>query len=75
MSFIEVLAEVKNLSPSEKDALRSYLAGDLLNQEESEGFLAQLDADAAAADAGSKTYSIEETREMVKRVVARRAGQ
>ena len=71
MSFAELLAEVKNLSPSEKDALRSFLAGDLLNQEESEGFLAQLDADAAAADAGNKTYTLEETREMVKSVVAR----
>jgi hypothetical protein len=71
MSFAELLAEVKNLSPSEKDALRSFLAGDLLNQEESEEFLAQLDADAAAADAGNKTYTIEETREMVKSVVAR----
>ena len=73
MSFAELLAEVRNLSPSEKDALRSFLAGDLLNQEESEGFLAQLDADAAAADAGNKTYTIEETREMVKSVVARAA--
>jgi len=71
MSFAELLAEVKNLSPSEKDALRSFLAGDLLNQEESEEFLAQLDSDAAAAEAGNKTYTIEETREMVKRVVAR----
>jgi hypothetical protein len=43
-------------------ALRSFLAGDLLNQEESEGFLAQLEADAAAADAGNKSYTIEETR-------------
>jgi len=71
MGFAELLAEVKNLSPSEKDALRSFLAGDLLNQEESEEFLAQLDSDAAAADAGNKTYTIEETREMVKRVVVR----
>jgi hypothetical protein len=71
MSFAELLAEVKNLSPSEKDALRSFLAGDLLNEEESEEFLAQLDADAAAADADNKTYTIGETREMVKSVVAR----
>ena len=42
MSFAELLAEVKNLSPSEKDALRSFLAGDLLKEEESEEFLAQL---------------------------------
>jgi hypothetical protein len=69
MSFAELLAEVKNLSPSEKDALRSFLAGDLLKGEESEEFLAQLDAD--AADADNKTYTIEETREMVKSVVAR----
>jgi len=80
MSFAELLAEVKNLSPSEKDALRSFLAGDLLKEEESEEFLAQLeseeflaqlDADAAAANAGNKTYTIEETREMVKSVIAR----
>jgi hypothetical protein len=71
MSFAELLAEVKNLSPSEKDVLRSFLAGDLLKEEESEEFLAQLDADATAADADNKTYTIEETREMVKSVVAR----
>jgi hypothetical protein len=71
MSFAELLAEVKNLTPSEKDALRTFLAGDLLDQEESEEFLAQLDADAAAADAGNKTCTIEEAREMVRSVVAR----
>ena len=62
MSFAELLAEVKNLSQSEKEALRSFLAEDLLNQEESEGFLAQRDADAAATDAGNKTY----TKKLVK---------
>ena len=71
MSFAEILEEVKNLSPSEKAALRTFLAEDLLNQEESEELLAQLDADAAAADAGNKIYTIEETREMVRQVVAR----
>ena len=71
MSFAELLAEVKNLSPSEKEALRSFLAEDLLNQEESEEFLTQLDSDAAHADAGNKVYTIKETREMVKSVVAR----
>ena len=71
MSFAELLAEVKNLSPSEKDALRSFLAEDLLDQQESEEFLAQLDADAAAADAGNKIYTIEEAGEMVRSVVAR----
>jgi hypothetical protein len=30
MSFAELLAEVKNLSPGGKDALRSFLAGDFL---------------------------------------------
>jgi hypothetical protein len=69
MSFAELLAEVKNLSQSEKEALRSFLAEDLLNQEESEEFLTQLDSD--AAHAGNKVYTIEETREMVKSVVAR----
>jgi hypothetical protein len=64
MSFAELLAEVKNLSPSEKEALRSFLAGDLLNQEESEEFLTRLDLDAARADAGNKVYTIKETREM-----------
>ena len=49
MSFAQLLAEVKNLSPSEKEALRSFLAGDLLNQEETEEFLTQLDSDAAHA--------------------------
>jgi hypothetical protein len=44
---------------------------DLLNQEESEELLAQLDADVAAADAGNNIYTIEETREMVRNVVAR----
>jgi hypothetical protein len=71
MSFAEILEEVKNLSPREKAALRSFLADDLLNQEESEAFLTQLDADAAAADAGNRTYTIEETREMVRSVAAR----
>ena len=71
MSFAELLEEVKNLSPSEKAALRSFLADDLLNQEESEEFLAQLDADAAAADAGGRTYTIEEAREMVRSVADR----
>jgi hypothetical protein len=69
MSFAELLAEVKNLSPSEKAALRSLLSEDLLNQEESEELLAQLDADVAAADAGNSVYSTEETREMVRNVV------
>ena len=55
----------------EKVLLTGVLAGDLLNQEESGEFLAQLDSDAAAADAGNKTYTSEETREMVKSVVAR----
>ena len=71
MSFAELLEEVKNLSPSEKAALRGILSEDLLNQEESEEFLAQLDADAAAADTGNSVYTIEETREMVRNVVAR----
>jgi hypothetical protein len=71
MSFAELLEEVKNLSPSEKAALRSLLSDDLLNQEESEELLSQLDADVAAADAGNRIYTIEETREMVRNVVAR----
>jgi hypothetical protein len=71
MSFAELLVEIKNLSPSEKAALRSFLNDDLLNQEESEELLAQLDADVAAADAGNSVYTIEETREMVRNVVAR----
>ena len=71
MSLAEILEEVKNLSPGEKAALRSFLVDDLLSQEESEAFLTQLDRDAAAADAGSKTYTIEETREMVRSVAAR----
>jgi hypothetical protein len=71
MSFVELLEEVKNLNPSEKAALRSFLIEDLLNQEESEELLAQLDADVAAADAGNTIYTIEETREMVRNVVAR----
>ena len=71
MSLAEILEEVKNLNPGEKAALRSFLADDLLNQEESEAFLTQLDRDAAAADAGNKTYPIEETREMVRSVAAR----
>jgi hypothetical protein len=71
MSFAEILEEVKNLSPGEKAALRRFLAGDLLNQEESEAFLAQPDADAAAADIGNKIYTIEETRETVRSVAAR----
>lgn len=70
MSFAELLAEIKNLSPSEKAALRSFLSEDLLNQEESEELLALLDADVAAADAGSSVYTIEEAREMVRNVVA-----
>jgi hypothetical protein len=53
MSFAELLVEIKNLSPSEKAALRSFLNDDLLNQQESEELLAQLDADVAAADAGN----------------------
>jgi hypothetical protein len=71
MSFAELLEEVKNLNPSEKAAPRSFLSEDLLNQEESEELLAQLDADVAAADAGNNIYTIEETREMVRNVVAR----
>jgi hypothetical protein len=71
MSFAELLVEIKNLSPSEKATLRSFLNDDLLNQEESEELLAQLDADVAAADAGNSVYTIEETREMVRNVVAR----
>lgn len=71
MSLAELLEEVKNLSPSEKAALRSFLNEDLLNQEEGEELLAQLDGDVAAADAGNKVYTIEETREMVRNVVAR----
>ena len=71
MSFAELLVEIKNLSPSEKAALRSFLSDDLLNQEESEELLAQLDADVAAADAGNSVYTIEETREMVRNIVAR----
>jgi hypothetical protein len=71
MSFAELLEEIKNLSPSEKAALRSFLSEDLLNQEESEDFLAQLDGDVTAADAGNSVYTIEETREMVRNVVAR----
>ena len=71
MSFAELLEEIKNLSPSEKAALRSFLSEDLLNQEESEDFLAQLDGDVTAADAGNSVYTIGETREMVRNVVAR----
>jgi hypothetical protein len=43
---------------------------DFRNQEESEEFLAQLDADSAAADTGGKIYTIEETREMVRSLAA-----
>jgi hypothetical protein len=70
MTFAELLEEIKNLSPSEKATLRGLLSEDLLNQEESEELLAQLDADVAAADAGNSVYTIEETREMVRNVVA-----
>jgi hypothetical protein len=70
MTFAELLEEIKNLSPSEKATLRGLLSEDLLNQEEGEELLAQLDADVAADGAGNSVYTIEETREMVRNVVA-----
>jgi hypothetical protein len=71
MSFAELLAEVKKFRSKRKRGSPQLPGWGFAQSRGNRRVLTQLDSDAAHADAGNKVYTIEETREMVKSVVAR----
>jgi hypothetical protein len=72
MSFNEILEQLPKLTDDEKRQLRNILDQQLADEgEESPEFLAELDARIRASDHGTRTYSLDEARQMVRATVTR----
>jgi hypothetical protein len=75
MTLSEIFEQLPKLTPDEKRQLRNVLDRELASeseQDESPEFLAELDRCVREADAGGKTYTVEETRQMVREIIERR---
>lgn len=72
MSLNEILEQLPKLTEDEKRQLWNALDQELGGEgEESPEFLAELDARVRALDDGTRTYSVDEARQMVRDMVAR----
>jgi hypothetical protein len=76
MTLTEIFELLPKLTPDEKRQLRNVLDRELANeteQDESPEFLAELDRCVREAEAGGKTYTIEEARQVVQEIIGRRS--
>jgi hypothetical protein len=72
MTLDEILEQLPKLTDDEKRQLWNILDHELNGEgEESPEFLAELDARIRALDHGTRTYSLDEARQMVRNTVAR----
>jgi len=75
MTLTEIFEQLPKLTPDEKRQLRNVLDRELASEsekEESPEFLAELDRCVKEAEAGGKTYTVEEARQMVQELIERR---
>jgi hypothetical protein len=75
MTLTEIFEELPKLTPDEKRQLWNVLDRGLASeseQDESPEFLAELDRCVREAEAGGKTYTVEEARLMVQEIIGRR---
>jgi hypothetical protein len=75
MTLREIFEQLPKLTPEEKRQLRNVLDRELASdgeQDESPEFLAELDRCVREAEAGSKTDTVEEARQMVQEIIGRR---
>jgi hypothetical protein len=74
MTLTEIFEQIPKLTPDEKRQLRDVLIRALASeseQDESPEFLAELDRCVRDAEAGGKTYTAEEARQMVHQIIGR----
>jgi hypothetical protein len=75
MTLTEIFEQLPKLTSEEKRQLQNVLDRELASdseQDESPEFLAELDRCAREAEAGGKTYTVEEARQMVQEIIGRR---
>ena len=75
MTLTEIFEQLPKLTPDEKRQLWNVLDRELASEaepDESPEFLAELDRCVKEADAGGKTYTVEEARQMVREIIERR---
>lgn len=71
MSLPEIFEEILKLTESEKLELWQRLDEEIYGEDESEEFLAELDAAIAAADAGGPTFTLEESKKRMDDIIER----
>jgi hypothetical protein len=73
MTFLEIIAEVQNLTEDEKRQLLDLLERQLSEStnEENPEFLAMLESRVRAADNGGRAYTLAHAREALKKSVRR----
>jgi hypothetical protein len=75
MTLTEIFEQLPTLTRDEKRQLRNVLDRELAReseQDESPEFLPELDRCVREAEAGGKTYTFEDARQMVREVIERR---
>ena len=75
MTLTEIFEQLPKLTPDEKRQLWNVLDRELASEtepDESPEFLAELDRCVKEADAGGKTYTVEEAWQMVREIIERR---
>jgi hypothetical protein len=75
VTLTEIFEQIPKLTPDEKRQLRDVLIRELASErepEESPELLAELDRCVREAEAGGKTYTVEEARQMVQEIIGRR---
>jgi hypothetical protein len=74
MTLTEIFEQLPKLTPDEKRQLRNVLDRELASeseQDESPEFLAELDRWVREAEAGGKTYTVDEARQMLQEIIER----
>jgi hypothetical protein len=75
VTLTEILEQIPKLTPDEKRQLRDVLTRELASErelEESPEFLAELDRCVREAEAGGRSYTVDEARQMVQEIIGRR---
>jgi hypothetical protein len=74
MTLTEIFEQLPKLTPDEKRQLRNVLDRELASEserDESPEFLAELDRWVREAEAGGKTYTVDEARQMLQEIIER----
>jgi hypothetical protein len=75
VTLTEILEQIPKLTPDEKRQLRDVLTRELASErepEESPEFLAELDRCVREAEAGGRSYTVNEALQMVQEIIGRR---